>query len=97
MTTPVYSHGQIVWAQPPKLNEDSLPVTKMKGSRITKHPIIVLSVKAGTPNDTLTGVMVTSFNLGERAIASHGMYESLFSVSAYAITTYATSYMHNVC
>jgi hypothetical protein len=62
MTTPVYSRGQIVWAQPPKLNEDGLPVTKTKGGRITKHPIVVLSVKAGTPDDTLTGVMVTSFN-----------------------------------
>jgi hypothetical protein len=33
----------------------------MKGGRITKHPIILLSVEAGTSDDTLTGVMVMSF------------------------------------
>ena len=60
MAAPPFSRGDVVYADPGKINDRGFPITKTTKGRIGKHPIIVLRVDV--ERDTITGVLVTSFN-----------------------------------
>lgn len=59
-STGKYHPGYIVWAQPPKVNDGGVPITKTTGGKITKHPIIVLH--ADDKTNAIRGLLITSFN-----------------------------------
>jgi hypothetical protein len=75
MDTLTYSRGQVVFAIPPETNDDGVPVTKTKGGKIGKHPIIVISADATA--QTITGVMVQSFN-GAADLTDTGLDATLY-------------------
>ncbi|KAH7911524.1 hypothetical protein BJ138DRAFT_905864 [Hygrophoropsis aurantiaca] len=54
------SRGDVIFAIPPPINDAAVPITKTKGGKIGKHPIIVFAVDA--PAKTVQGAMVQSFN-----------------------------------
>ena len=70
MESSSYSRGQVVFAVPPEINDDNIPITKTKTGKIGKHPVIILSADATA--QTITGVIVQSFN-GAANLAATGL------------------------
>ncbi|EDR13738.1 uncharacterized protein LACBIDRAFT_322882 [Laccaria bicolor S238N-H82] len=60
MDSITYSRGDVVFAIPPKNNNDGIPITKTRSGNIGGHPIIVLSADASAK--TIKGVMVQMFD-----------------------------------
>ena len=75
MATTPYSRGDVVFATPPDINDDKVPITKTKAGSIDKHPVIVLATDAAA--HTIKGVIVQTFN-GAANLAATPLKEDMY-------------------